>query len=181
MHEKRRARNKMIACFCSAAKYCLTSCNPLNYRPPGSSVHGISQARILEWVAISSSRDFPNPGQTASPESTALADGFFMTAPPLKPQHSLRIPLILWQLHETYLPRPCYMKAWRTLLFLSDFCQLFIRNMIPILMSMCVCWGKLEQGQFSKPPGSSQTLAGHPTIQLNSDTIYLQMASDSIS
>ena len=28
-------------------------CNPLDYSPPGSSVHGISQARILEWVAIS--------------------------------------------------------------------------------------------------------------------------------
>ena len=32
------------------------SCNPVDCRPPGSSVHGISQARILEWVAISSSR-----------------------------------------------------------------------------------------------------------------------------
>ena len=30
--------------------------------PPGSSVHGISQARILEWVAISFSRELPNPG-----------------------------------------------------------------------------------------------------------------------
>ena len=34
----------------------LTLCNPLDYSPPGASVHGISQARILEWVAISSSR-----------------------------------------------------------------------------------------------------------------------------
>ena len=31
-------------------------CNPLDYSPPDSSVHGISQARILEWVAISFSR-----------------------------------------------------------------------------------------------------------------------------
>ena len=30
--------------------------------PPGSSVHGVSQARILEWVAISFSRDLPHPG-----------------------------------------------------------------------------------------------------------------------
>jgi len=30
--------------------------------PPGSSVHGISQARILEWVAISYSEDLPNTG-----------------------------------------------------------------------------------------------------------------------
>ena len=31
-------------------------CNPMDCSPPGSSVHGILQARILEWVAISSSR-----------------------------------------------------------------------------------------------------------------------------
>ena len=35
---------------------CPNLCNPLDYNPPGSSVHGISQASILEWVAISSSR-----------------------------------------------------------------------------------------------------------------------------
>ena len=32
---------------------CLTLCNPINGSPPGSSVHRIPQARILEWVAIS--------------------------------------------------------------------------------------------------------------------------------
>ena len=31
---------------------CLTLCNPMDWCPPGSSVHGISQARILEWVAM---------------------------------------------------------------------------------------------------------------------------------
>ena len=31
-------------------------CNPMDYSPTGTSVHGITQARILEWVAISSSR-----------------------------------------------------------------------------------------------------------------------------
>ena len=35
---------------------CLTLCNPRNCSPPGSSVHGILQARILEWVAMPSSR-----------------------------------------------------------------------------------------------------------------------------
>ena len=35
---------------------CLTLCNPVDYSPPGSSIHGILQARILEWVAISFSR-----------------------------------------------------------------------------------------------------------------------------
>ena len=35
---------------------CPTLCNPVDCSPPGSSVHGILQARILEWVAISFSR-----------------------------------------------------------------------------------------------------------------------------
>ena len=42
--------------LCSAAQSCLTLCNPMGYSPSGSSVHGISQARILEWVAIPFSR-----------------------------------------------------------------------------------------------------------------------------
>ena len=37
-------------------------CDPMDCRPPGSSVHGISQARILEWVAISFSRGSSGPG-----------------------------------------------------------------------------------------------------------------------
>ena len=40
----------------------LLFCNPMDCSLPGSSVHGVSQARILEWVAISFSRDLPDPG-----------------------------------------------------------------------------------------------------------------------
>ena len=40
------------------AQLCLTLCDSMDWCPPGSSVHGSSQARILEWVAISSSTDF---------------------------------------------------------------------------------------------------------------------------
>ena len=35
---------------------CLTLCNPIDHSPPGPSVHGILQARTLEWVAISFSK-----------------------------------------------------------------------------------------------------------------------------
>ena len=41
---------------CVYAQLCPTLCDPLDCSPPGSSIHRISQARILEWVAISSSR-----------------------------------------------------------------------------------------------------------------------------
>ena len=36
---------------------CLTLCDPMDCSPPGSSIHGIFQARVLEWVAISFSKD----------------------------------------------------------------------------------------------------------------------------
>ena len=53
---------------------------------PGSSVHGIFQARMLAWVAISYSRDLSDPGiEPASLASPALAGGFFTTVPPGKP------------------------------------------------------------------------------------------------
>ena len=42
----------MCTFFCSFAKLCLTLDDPVGCSPPGSFVHGISQARILEWVAI---------------------------------------------------------------------------------------------------------------------------------
>ena len=51
--------------------------------PTGSFVHGIIQARILEWVAIYSSRDLPNPG--IEPVPPALAGGFVTTDPAGKP------------------------------------------------------------------------------------------------
>ena len=51
---------------------CPTLCDPMDYSLPGSSVHGISQARILQRVAIFFSRDLPNPGiKPGSPELQA--------------------------------------------------------------------------------------------------------------
>ena len=48
---------------CMYAQLCLTLCDPMDCSLPGSSVHGIIPARILEWVAISSSkRIFPTQG-----------------------------------------------------------------------------------------------------------------------
>ena len=58
--------NFMTFCFQTqkvlVTQSCQTSCNPRTEAPPGSSVHGILQARILEWVAISFSRESSWPG-----------------------------------------------------------------------------------------------------------------------
>ena len=74
---------------------CLTLCNPVGFSSPGSSVHGILQARILEWVAVPSSRVSSRLRDgTPSLMSPALADGFFTTsatwgAPPVIGRHQM--------------------------------------------------------------------------------------------
>ena len=51
------------------AQSCLTLCNPMDCSLPGSSVHGILQARLLEWVAFSFSRGSSWPRDPALQES----------------------------------------------------------------------------------------------------------------
>ena len=68
-------------CACSVAHSCLTA-QPMDCNPPVSSVHGISQARILEQVPISFSGDLPDPGiEPASFASPALAGGCHLGSP----------------------------------------------------------------------------------------------------
>jgi len=56
---------------------------PLDCSPPGSSVHGIFQVKILEWLPFPSPGDLPDPGiESMSP---AVAGGFFITEPFGKP------------------------------------------------------------------------------------------------
>ena len=67
-----------LVCVC--ARSCLTLCDPMNCSQPGSSVHGILQARILEWVAIPFSRGFSQPrDQTCF---SCIVGGFFTAEPP---------------------------------------------------------------------------------------------------
>ena len=63
---------------------CPTLCDPVDCSPPGSSIHGILQARILEWVAISFSRGCSRPrDRTWSP---ALEADALTSEPPGKPK-----------------------------------------------------------------------------------------------
>ena len=61
-------------------------CDPMHCGPPGSSVHGILQARILGWVTMPSSRrSSPPKNRTWSPPSPALQADSLPLAPPRKP------------------------------------------------------------------------------------------------
>ena len=64
-------------------------CDSMDYRPPGSSVYGILQARIQEWIAISSSRGSSWPrGQT---HISCIAGRLFITEPPGKPSDYIKL------------------------------------------------------------------------------------------
>ena len=65
------------------AQSCPTLCYPMDCSLPGSSLHGILQARVLEWVAISFSRDLPDPG--IEPGSPAFQADTLTSEPPGKP------------------------------------------------------------------------------------------------
>ena len=62
-----------------------TLCDPMDGSPRGTSVHGIPQARTLEWVAISYSRGSSWPGdRTECRVSPAFAGGYFLTTFPIQ-------------------------------------------------------------------------------------------------
>ena len=74
--------NKAVFSVCSVAQLCPALCNPTDCSLPDSSVHGILQARILEWVAFLPPGDLPNVGsKPVSSVPPALAGEFFATEP----------------------------------------------------------------------------------------------------
>ena len=62
--------------LCLVAQSCPAVCNPMNYSLPGLSVHGILQARILEWVAMPSSRGSSQPSDWT--QVSSIAGEFFI-------------------------------------------------------------------------------------------------------
>ena len=67
MHVRKCVEDVLL---CLVAQSCPTLCHPVDCSPPASSVHGILQAQILEWVAISSSRGSSRPRDRTSVSGT---------------------------------------------------------------------------------------------------------------
>ena len=70
--------------LCLVAQSCPTLCDPMDCVRPGSSVHGILQERILEWVAMPSSGGSSQPRDGTQVSHTA--DRYFTIKPPGKPK-----------------------------------------------------------------------------------------------
>ena len=70
----KRERESVCVCVCVPAQSNPTPCNPMDCIPPGSSVHRIFQARILEQLPLPTPGDLPDPGvEAVSLASSALA------------------------------------------------------------------------------------------------------------
>ena len=100
---------KVCMSACSVAQSCLTLATPWTVcSPPGSSVHGIFQARIRQWVPFLPPKDLSDPG--IKPTSPALAGGLFITESPGKPTwlppHSQKIKLMQSRWYLTCLTHP---------------------------------------------------------------------------
>ena len=71
---------------CCVAQSCLILCDHLGCSPPDSTVHGIFQARILQWIAMPPPGDLPDPGiEPVSPVSPTLQADSLPTEPWGKP------------------------------------------------------------------------------------------------
>ena len=66
-------------------------CDPMDCSPPGSTVHGFLQARILEWVGISSSRGSSRPRDGTHFSCVSCTAGGFFTAEPLTKLSSVQL------------------------------------------------------------------------------------------
>ena len=86
------------------AQSCLTLCKSMDCSPPGSSVYGILQARILEWVAIPFSRGSSWPRDwTPVSWGSGIVGKFFTTEPPGKPKiASSFMKFTKWLIVETF-------------------------------------------------------------------------------
>ena len=82
------------ACVCVSllAQSCLTLCDPMDCSSPGSSVYGILQVIILEWVAMSPSRESSQPRDQT--QTLSVAGRFSLPSePPGKPSHAYAVPV----------------------------------------------------------------------------------------
>ena len=85
------AQAKNVYMHAKLLQSCPTLYDPMDCSLPGTSVHGILQARILEWVAMSTSRGLPNPGIEPAPlMSPALQADSLPLVPPGKPKRILK-------------------------------------------------------------------------------------------
>ena len=143
-------------CVCVCAQSCLTLCNAVDWQATRLSVHGISQARILEWVAISMC-NIP-----ISSSSQYHITHF----------HCPKNPLLL---HLFFLPDPCPQNCWLPLIILQSLQFCLFQNVMQLEeysvkpfrtgffhLAICICSSLI----------SFCGLMAHFFLLLNTGTLY---------
>ena len=104
---------------------CPTLCNPIDYSPPDSSVHGILQARPLEWVAIPFSRGYSWLRDWT--QVSCISGRFFTVWATRKARKSLKMP--------TFEQQQCWWSSWLWLWTLFFF-LLYVKDRMLVLMHL---------------------------------------------
>ena len=109
----------------------------MDYSPPGSSVHGIFQARVLEWVAITSPGNLPNPG--VKPGSPTLQAESLLLELPGKPLKALALyNIVYFNNCVLFIVFDCAGSSWM--------CRLFSCCGEWGLLSNCGVWAPQDSG-----------------------------------
>ena len=111
---------------------CLSLCNLMNCSPPGSPVHGISQARILEWVVGSFIQGI-YPTEQSNP-LLCIAGGFLVTEPPGTPSHPILCSPV-WSMFCLF-----YLCLCHGLLFLTLWNWKYLYNLKSVLIRKNWCF-----------------------------------------
>ena len=130
-------------CVCAKLlQLCLTLCNPMDYSPPGSSVHGILQARILQWVACPPSGDLPNPGiKPVSLKSPTFVGRFFTTVLSGKPRILQKD---LWKAPSLQVPKIITSRK-NNLLFGTDLEKSLTGQFAVCCIHLCYCVSVMKE------------------------------------
>ena len=123
---------------------CPTLCNSMGCRLPGSSVHGILQARILEWVAILFSRGSSQP--RIEPRSPTLQVGSLPAEPPGQPRAPKTEIQQMLPLTQRWL-----LRSWGNTR--SNHLPLLKVDKETPLVSCFLSWGVYESNEFNEPRG----------------------------
>ena len=135
------------ACVC--VQSCPTLCDPIDYSPPGPSVHGILQARILEWVAMPSCRGSSQPRDGTSVSCISCIAGRFFThwatwETPLKSLHEI---LYFQVLVALSFPNSPFIDPSLLSWFKDDFCSLpdsWLMHFSRLLFCVLICLLKVS-------------------------------------
>ena len=128
----------VCVCMCVVVQSCLTLCDPMDCSPPGSSLHGIFRARILEWVANSYSR--------GSCQTQVSNTRLFATEPPGKPlSFRYRFVIMIFQrgiffsLAHRQMTAPDYFSPWKSPSPFAQCCSIGSSNKCPVGSMFCLC------------------------------------------